>query len=84
MEVPQWAIQDVLSLGSSDPHFPFKLWVSAASPFTSWNYGVRTSPGPAAPLKLSDPYTPFERQQLTCRYIFMDTECMIHGPEIVL
>ena len=45
LEVLQWVTQDALSLSSSDPHFPFNLRVSAASPFTSWNYGVRTSPG---------------------------------------
>ena len=39
---------------------------------------------PAVPLKLLDPYAPFERQQLTCRYIVVYTERMIHGREIVL
>ena len=39
---------------------------------------------PASPLKLLDPYTPFERQQLTCHYIVVYTERMIHGREIVL
>ena len=39
---------------------------------------------PAVPLKLLDPYAPFERQQLTCHYIVVYTERMIHGHEIVV